>query len=127
MKYILANIKIPVQINDDGTITSLMTRSVVYIEHCTELPSENKEYSKEFSNKINDFLKNNKNEEINVIEKLSTPQDTELYIKKEELIQPHRERSHNISFKKYKKTINHKLSNKRRPIIQTQDVDQKKE
>jgi hypothetical protein len=127
MKYILANIKIPVIINDDGTTTSLMSRSVVYIEPCTELPPENKEYKKDFSNKINNFLINHKDDTPIEIEKSSTPENVELYIKKEELIQPPRERSQNISFKKYKKISNHRLSNKRRPIIQSEDVDQKQE
>lgn len=40
-KYLIANIKIPIQLNPDGTSVSLVNHSIIEIEPCNELPPEN--------------------------------------------------------------------------------------
>ena len=38
--YVIANIRIPIQVNPDGTTESLMNHSMIDIEACDELPPE---------------------------------------------------------------------------------------
>lgn len=40
-KYLIANIKIPFQVNADGTSVSMINHSIIQIEPCEELPPEN--------------------------------------------------------------------------------------
>lgn len=39
--YVIANIRIPIQVKPDGTTESLINHSIITIEKCDELPPEN--------------------------------------------------------------------------------------
>ena len=139
MKYILANIRIPIEITDTGNTKPLLSRSSIEVFNCTELPPENPNYSKDIANKISSFLNGVSIPNTHPPEPEPEPEpeaETEaepepepihppppqLTVLKEE-IQQGGKRSQNISFKRYKKNNHRKTSKRRQASIQIEDVD----
>ncbi len=142
MKYILANIRIPIEITDTGNTKPLLSRSSIEVFNCTELPPENPNYSKDIANKISSFLNgvsihNTQPPEPEPEPELEAepepepeleaepepePEPPQLTVLKEE-IQQGGKRSQNISFKRYKKNNHRKTSKRRQASIQIEDVD----
>lgn len=145
MKYILANIRIPIEINDTGNTKPLLSRSSIEIFKCTELPPENPNYSKDIANKISSFLNGVSISNTHPPEPSADPDPAtepepepepatepepepepipvpQLTVLKEE-IQQAGKRSQNISFKRYKKNNHRKSSKRRQASIQIEDVD----
>ncbi len=139
MKYILANIRIPIEITDTGNTKPLLSRSSIEVFNCTELPPENPNYSKDIANKISSFLNGvsipnthppdaepkPEAEPETEPEPIHTPLP-QLTVLKEE-IQQGGKRSQNISFKRYKKNNYRKTSKRRQASIQIEDVDSEEE
>ena len=141
MKYILANIRIPIEITDTGNTKPLLSRSSIEVFNCTELPPENPNYSKDIANKISSFLNGVSIPNTQPPEPEAEPEaepepepeaepepepihnpPPQLTVLKEE-IQQGGKRSQNISFKRYKKNNHRKTSKRRQASIQIEDVD----
>jgi hypothetical protein len=86
-QYIIANIKIPVEIKKDGTLQPELERKTIEYEICQNLPPINTENSTIIGGLI-DFLKHNKIEVSQELEEKTQEQiknDLMLFITKEEL------------------------------------------
>lgn len=55
-KYVIANIKIPIEMNPDGTYVSLVNHSMIEIQSCNELPPENGNQLLMIQESINKYL-----------------------------------------------------------------------
>lgn len=62
-KYIIANVKIPIELLSDGTTIALEDRVHIELEHSNDLPSIQDEYNKVIMQKLSSFIKHSYTEE----------------------------------------------------------------
>ena len=101
-KYIIANIKIPIEILENGTTNPLMERCEIGIDNCETLPPENKNNNNLFIEKLNEFInKTTYNTQHNTIENKKVDIFHNIFVHKDE-IKPHT-KSHSLvtTFKNY--------------------------
>jgi hypothetical protein len=117
-EYIIANIKIPIQLFENGVTSAITERIHVEIEKCDELPEIQDNYNKAFVEKLSSFLhklptphlKNeNENENKSVIAKPTITESTNrepifpppprIFITKDEIKSYSKKQSSAVSFK----------------------------
>jgi hypothetical protein len=61
IKYIIANIQIPLEINEDGSLKPYLEKQTIDFEICEKLPENNKENHTDLKSSFIAFIKNNRN------------------------------------------------------------------
>jgi hypothetical protein len=72
MNYVIANIKVPIRINEDQSIKTFMDRTSITFETCSELPPENEFKHTQFLKNLKEFF-----QKSNVSSESSTPIESE--------------------------------------------------
>lgn len=108
MSYVIANIRIPIKVNEDGTTTSLTNHSIISIEPCDELPPENGNQLLMIQESVKKYMQHKqqdgKNKEVQEKEEPEKEQH-QSYPKKI---------GRNTTFKNYSSNNAHRLTMKRR-------------
>lgn len=101
-EYIIANIKIPIQVFENGVTSAITERIHVEIEKCDELPEIQDNYNKAFVEKLSSFLHKlpthvkNENENKPTIAEPTTPR---IFITKDEIQSYSKKQRSAVSFK----------------------------
>lgn len=112
-QYIIANIKIPIEILENGSTNPFMERCAIELEKCETLPPENKNNNSLFIEKLTEFI--NKNTNHNKSENIPTNDIiSNLFVNKNEIKSRSKTRSLVTTFKNYptKKINRFTLKNK---------------
>lgn len=118
-KYLIANIKIPIQINQDGTNISLINHSTLHIESCDELPPDNGNQLLMIQESIQKYMNSLKKDDIQEPEtqesapQASAPQEHETQELDSLSIQPFKH-GKNTTFRNYAKHNTHRFTSKKR-------------
>jgi len=99
-KLLYANVKIPIEISENGTVNPLSQYVDIEFSECTELPEPNKKsnYSV-FTNKLMDFFQENDIDDEDVSEPNKPTEEIKLVINQSEIAKVH-QKPINSSFKK---------------------------
>ena len=110
-EYIIANIKIPIQVFENGVTSAITERIHIEIEKCDELPEIQENYNKAFVEKLSSFLhklpthvkseNDNDNENKPTIAKstIAGPPTHRIFITKDEIQSYSKKQSSAVSFK----------------------------
>lgn len=99
-QYVIANIKIPIEILENGSTNPFMERCSIELEKCQILPPENKNNNSLFIEKLTEFI--NKNTNHNKSENTQTNNIiSNLFVDKNEIKSRSKPRSLITTFKNY--------------------------
>lgn len=103
-EYIIANIKIPIQVFENGTTSAITERIHVEIEKCNELPEIQDNYNKTFLDKLSLFLhkpeaENPVIEKSDAVTKSEISPSPRIFITKEEIQSYSKKQSRAVTFK----------------------------
>lgn len=116
-KYLIANIKIPIRLNPDGTSTSLINHSIIDIEPCDQLPPENGNQllmiQESVKNYIQSQIQRDEMKPVIKADKEDSRNKEGILEKDKDAPSPSSNKGKNTTFRNYKKANAHRFTSKR--------------
>lgn len=128
-QYIIANIKIPIEILENGSTNPFMERCAIELEKCEILPPENKNNNSLFIEKLTEFINKNTNHNQNNKPENTPTNDiiSNLFVNKDEIKSRSKTRSLVTTFKNYptKKINRFTVKNKSKNEMDVDSIEYK--